>query len=199
MKPSELSRLWALVLAIALGPLGVHRFYLGRPYTGVLWLLTGGLFTVGWLADCILLVPGWLRDHEGKKLPWRIPFSGEPSQDDPLWEGRAGPGEITLAEEIIPPEKIRLKLGAELPVPITDLGGLEETLPETSQVSGTSVSYTMEVPWEHVGQLEEARVALLEEFSEFFEKLRELGALKKVSRPDKIRLKSAELELRRKS
>lgn len=38
--------LWAFC-----GFLGIHRFYLNRPYTGVLWLVTGGLFGVGWFFD----------------------------------------------------------------------------------------------------------------------------------------------------
>jgi len=29
----------------------VHRFYLGKWITGLLWLLTGGLFLVGYLYD----------------------------------------------------------------------------------------------------------------------------------------------------
>ncbi len=40
---------WALLTF--LGYLGIHRFYLGRWATGLLWLFTGGLFTVGWLYD----------------------------------------------------------------------------------------------------------------------------------------------------
>lgn len=33
------------------GPLGLHRFYLGRWKSGLLWLLTGGLFGIGWVVD----------------------------------------------------------------------------------------------------------------------------------------------------
>ena len=41
----------AWVLLTFLGLFGVHRFYLGKIWTGLLWLVTGGLFTVGYLYD----------------------------------------------------------------------------------------------------------------------------------------------------
>lgn len=33
----------------------MHRFYYGKPLTGLLWLLTGGLFLVGWIVDAFLI------------------------------------------------------------------------------------------------------------------------------------------------
>ncbi|MBA3015592.1 MAG: TM2 domain-containing protein [Proteobacteria bacterium] len=39
------------VLLTFLGPLGIHRMYMGKWVTGILYLLTGGLFLVGYLYD----------------------------------------------------------------------------------------------------------------------------------------------------
>jgi hypothetical protein len=46
---------FALWLACLFGLCGVHRFYLGRPWTGVLYLLTFGLFGVGQVIDLVRL------------------------------------------------------------------------------------------------------------------------------------------------
>lgn len=41
----------AWLLLTFLGIFGMHRFYLGKWKTGILWFLTGGLFTIGYLYD----------------------------------------------------------------------------------------------------------------------------------------------------
>ena len=44
-----------------IGFAGLHRFYLGRPWSGLLWLLTFGLLGIGQLVD-LFLIPGMVRE-----------------------------------------------------------------------------------------------------------------------------------------
>lgn len=41
----------AWILLTFLGFFGVHRFYLGKILTGIIWLFTGGLLGIGYLYD----------------------------------------------------------------------------------------------------------------------------------------------------
>jgi hypothetical protein len=65
---SPCSRLVALVLCALLGYLGIHRFYVGKIASGILWLCTGGLFGVGYIIDLILIATGNFRDIDGDRL-----------------------------------------------------------------------------------------------------------------------------------
>jgi TM2 domain-containing membrane protein YozV len=62
---SPKSRLAALLLCFFFGYLGIHRFYVGKIGTGVLWLLTGGLFGIGYVVDMILIIVGSFTDAGG--------------------------------------------------------------------------------------------------------------------------------------
>jgi TM2 domain-containing membrane protein YozV len=50
--------LWCLVF---LGFAGIHRFYAGKWISGLIWLLTGGLFLFGQVID-LILIPGMIRE-----------------------------------------------------------------------------------------------------------------------------------------
>ena len=46
---------WAYSFCIVLGWIGAHRFYLGRPYSGFVYALTGGIAGIGVVADLVLM------------------------------------------------------------------------------------------------------------------------------------------------
>ena len=62
------TRLLALLLCVFLGVCGVHRFYVGKIGTGLLWLFTGGLFGIGYVVDIILIAAGSYKDRYGYPL-----------------------------------------------------------------------------------------------------------------------------------
>jgi hypothetical protein len=67
-----------LLWLIGFGTLGIHRFYLGRIGTGLLWLFTGGLFGIGALID-LFYIPAMVR-QENLGLLYRRVLSGQPGQ-----------------------------------------------------------------------------------------------------------------------
>ena len=59
----------ALILVVLLGGLGVHRFYVGKPITGILIILTFfGFFGIWPLIDLIMIATGNFKDSNGLKI-----------------------------------------------------------------------------------------------------------------------------------
>lgn len=65
---TEKNGIVCLILVLLVGWLGIHRFYAGKIGTGVLWLLTGGVFGIGVLVDLIMIVMGKFTDADGNPI-----------------------------------------------------------------------------------------------------------------------------------
>ena len=78
--PIDYSVAW--ILQTFLGYLGIHRMYMGKWLTGLLYLVTGGLFVVGWVYDfCTLNTQISERNAASNEK------SGRESSSDRLIEG----------------------------------------------------------------------------------------------------------------
>jgi TM2 domain-containing membrane protein YozV len=53
---------------------GAHRFYYGRPITGVIWFFTFGLFAVGWIVD-LFLIPSLDRSADRRYVSGSVDYS----------------------------------------------------------------------------------------------------------------------------
>lgn len=69
VKRSEKGFVPTLLLAIFLGGLGFHRFFVGKIGTGILQLLTLGGLGIWALIDVVMIIVGSFKDKEG--LPVR--------------------------------------------------------------------------------------------------------------------------------
>ncbi len=67
---SDKSRAIALVLGGVLGPLGAHRYYVGKIGTGMLQTITIGGLGLWWLYDMILITFGSFRDRDGRRVKY---------------------------------------------------------------------------------------------------------------------------------
>ena len=70
MPGAETEKDWlvCLLLEIFLGGIGVHRFYVGKVGSGILFLLTGGVFGIGWIVDLIKILTGKFTDKAGRPV-----------------------------------------------------------------------------------------------------------------------------------
>ncbi len=57
-----------LLLCLFLGQLGVHRFYVGKIGTGILWILTFGFCGIGTIVDLIKIICGKFTDKKGNLI-----------------------------------------------------------------------------------------------------------------------------------
>ena len=74
--------LWSLSF---LGFAGIHRFYLGKPFTGIIWFCTWGLFGIGQFVD-LFLIPKMV-EEKNYELRGRLEarkYSQLPSEDSPM-------------------------------------------------------------------------------------------------------------------
>jgi len=65
---SPKSKVTAALLCFFLGGIGVHRFYVGKVGSGILWLFTAGLCGIGVLVDFIKILCGKFTDKEGRVI-----------------------------------------------------------------------------------------------------------------------------------
>jgi hypothetical protein len=112
-EPRSTGTSFLLWLACAAGLCGIHRFYLGKPLSGLLYLFTFGLLGVGQVVDLFLL-RGLVREaNAGRRLvvsppPRRLLAAPRPSSRASTSEGRAAllhaaarfHGRLTLAQAV---------------------------------------------------------------------------------------------------
>ena len=58
----------AFFLCLFFGYFGIHRFYVHKTGTGILWLFTFGLGGVGCIVDLVMILLGAFRDNMGQPL-----------------------------------------------------------------------------------------------------------------------------------
>jgi len=69
------SKIVTFILSWFLGWLGIHRFYTGKVWTGIIYLLTGGLWGVGTFFDNVFILLNCYKDKQGNLLKNDFPTS----------------------------------------------------------------------------------------------------------------------------
>lgn len=83
-----------LLLALLGGFFGLHRFYVGKIGTGILYLITFAFFGLGWILDIILVAAGSFTDKSGRFVKPRVQNSTT-APATPPGEAVAPPGALS--------------------------------------------------------------------------------------------------------
>ena len=77
IEKSEKGFVPTLLLALFLGGLGAHRFFVGKIGTGILQLLTMGGLGIWALIDTIIIIVGSFKDKQGLPIKAKIAPNSE--------------------------------------------------------------------------------------------------------------------------
>ncbi|MDJ0595886.1 MAG: TM2 domain-containing protein [Pleurocapsa sp. MO_226.B13] len=113
--------LWSLWF---FGFAGIHRFYLGKPISGLIWFLTWGLFGMGQIVD-FFLIPDMverknfkyrarLREARYEQLPAAVSTTPPPSDTQLILKLLSEQPEATLADCVLATGKDTSKVKALL-------------------------------------------------------------------------------------
>ena len=96
-EPPDIGKAYLFWLPSLFGCAGLHRFYLGHPLSGVVYLMTWGLFGLGTLHDALYMQ----RLVRRARREWRFEHLPDEPESLPLHERRAprrkpDPGELEL-------------------------------------------------------------------------------------------------------
>jgi TM2 domain-containing membrane protein YozV/predicted transcriptional regulator len=99
------------------GALGFHRFYLGKIPTGLLWMFTGGLGTIGSIYDFFTL-PGQVREANFRKAIYNSTYNAASSTANHKVNNRhswrnVNDGETRIIREKETIERVILRLAKE--------------------------------------------------------------------------------------
>ena len=65
---NQKSKLATILLCFFFGVLGIHRFYTGYFWIGLIYFFSGGFFGIGIIIDFIFILFGFYTDSDGRYL-----------------------------------------------------------------------------------------------------------------------------------